>query len=47
MSKYSLLNDKNTLKMLVPRTWSTKKPIGYRVAHNKYFLMFCPGKSNK
>ena len=41
---YSLLNDKNTLKIFGPRTWCTKKSFGYRVAHHGYLLTSCPGQ---
>ena len=34
---------KNTLKKLGPRTWCTKKPFGYRVAHQNS-LTSCPGQ---
>ena len=33
-----LLNDKKVLKMFDPRTLSTEKSFGYRVAHHGYLL---------
>ena len=30
---YYLLNDKKALKIFCPKTWCTKKPFSYRVAH--------------
>ena len=32
------------LKMFSPKTWCTKKPFGYRVAHQGYLLTSCPGQ---
>ena len=40
----SLLNDKKkAIKLFGPRTWCTKKPFGYQVAHHGYLLTSCPG----
>ena len=33
---------KNTLKIFGPKTWCTKKPFGYRVAHHRYLLTSRP-----
>ena len=32
------------LKMFSLKTWCTKKPFGYRVAHHGYLLTSCPGQ---
>ena len=34
---------KKTLKIYGLRTWCTKKPFGYRLAHYGYLLKSCPG----
>ena len=40
---YSLLNDKEVLKIFGHITWCTKKQFSYRVAHHGYLLTSCPG----
>ena len=32
------------LKMLSPKTWCTKNPFGYRIAHHGYILSFLQDK---
>ena len=33
------------LKIFSLKTWCTKKPFGYRVAHHGYLLTSCPGQA--
>ena len=40
---YLLSNNKKVLKIFSPKTWCTKKPFGYRVAHLRYLLTSCLG----
>ena len=35
---------KKALKIFCPKTWCTKKPFGYRVAHDGYLLTSYPGQ---
>ena len=44
--KYILIieQQKKALKIFGSRTYCTKKPFGYQVAHHGYFLLSCPGQ---
>ena len=43
---FILLDDKNTLEIISPRTWCTTKTFANRVVHHGYLLTSCPGLFN-